>query len=64
MRAFLRISVLISIITLILSACVEIPDDHTSPVINDISTSGKVLVISDCLATSVTVIAKVTDAQE
>jgi hypothetical protein len=61
MRAFLRFSVLILITTLILSACVGIPDDHIGPVISDISTSGKVLVISDCLATSVTVTAKLTD---
>lgn len=62
MRAFLPFSVLILITTLILSACVGIPDDHSGPVISDVSTSGKVLVISDCLATSLTVTARVSDA--
>jgi hypothetical protein len=62
MRIFDRCAALIFITTLVLSACVGIPGDRTGPVISDISTSGKVLVISDCLATSVTVTAKVTDA--
>jgi hypothetical protein len=62
MRIFVRFAALIFIIALVLSACVAIPGDHTGPAISDISTSGKVLVISDCLATSVTVSAKVTDA--
>ena len=53
---------LVFIATLVLSTCAGIRGDHTGPAISDISTSGKVLVISDCLATSVTVTAKVTDA--
>ena len=53
---------LVFIATLVLSACAGIRGDHTGPAISDISTSGKVLVISDCLATSVTITAKVTDA--
>ena len=47
--------------TLVLSACGRIQSDQTDPTISDISTSGKVLVISDCLATSVTISARVTD---
>jgi hypothetical protein len=62
MRTFVRFAALVFIATLVLSACVAIPADHTSPAISDVSTSGKVLVISDCLATSVTVTAQVTDA--
>ncbi|HKG54771.1 MAG TPA: hypothetical protein VKB04_10985 [Anaerolineales bacterium] len=49
-------------IALILSACAGLQKDHTGPAISDISTSDKVVVISDCLATSVTITAKVTDA--
>jgi hypothetical protein len=49
-------------ITFLLSACATIRADHTGPVISDISTSDKVVVISDCLTTSVTITAKVTDA--
>ena len=49
-------------ITFLLSACAAIRADHTGPVISDISTSDKVVVISDCLTTSVTITAKVTDA--
>jgi len=49
-------------IALILSACAGIRSDHTGPAISDISTSDKVVVISDCPSTSVTITAKVTDA--
>jgi len=51
-------------IALILSACAGIQRDHTGPAISDISTSDKVVVISDCLSTSVTITAKVTDASK
>ena len=53
---------LILIITLLLPACKEVSSDHAGPIISDISTTGKVLVISDCLSTSVTITAKVADA--
>ena len=49
-------------VTFILSACAGIQRDHAGPAISDISTSDKVVVISDCLTTSVTITAKVTDA--
>jgi hypothetical protein len=62
MRTFVRYTALLFITTFVLSACVAIPAAHPGPAISDVSTSGKVLVISDCLATSVTVTAKVTDA--
>jgi hypothetical protein len=48
-------------IALILSACNSMRGDHTGPTISDISTSNKVVVISDCPATAVTITAKVTD---
>ena len=46
----------------LLPACTGIRSDQAGPVISDISTSDKVVVISDCLSTAVTVTAKVTDA--
>lgn len=49
-------------IAFVLSACGSRQSDHTGPVISGISTSDKVVVISDCLSTSVTITAKVTDA--
>jgi hypothetical protein len=52
---------LMVISTLVLSACGRIQSDLSGPSISDISTSGKVLVISDCPSTSVTITAKVTD---
>lgn len=52
----------IFIIMLPVSACKEVSSDHTGPTISDISTSGKVLVISDCPSTSIVITAKVTDA--
>jgi hypothetical protein len=62
MKTCIRVSMLIFIASLALAACDGIRGDHPGPAISDISTSGKVLVISDCLATSVTITAKVTDA--
>lgn len=47
--------------TLICSACAFLPRDHTGPTISDISTSGNVIVISDCPSTSATITARVTD---
>jgi hypothetical protein len=61
MKTLFRVSMLIFVAALVLSACAGIRGDHAGPAITDISTSGKVLVISDCLATSVTITAKVTD---
>jgi hypothetical protein len=60
MKGFVR-AILFGV-ALILSACASIQRDHAGPVISDISTSDKVVVISDCLTTSVTITAKVTDA--
>jgi hypothetical protein len=60
MKGFVR-AILLGI-ALILSACNGMGGDHTGPAISDISTSDKVVVISDCLTTSVTITAKVTDA--
>jgi hypothetical protein len=62
MKSFVRALTFLLGIGLILSACAAIRADHTGPVISDISTSDKVVVISDCLTTSVTITAKVTDA--
>lgn len=41
--------------------CTKVPGDHSAPVISDITTSAKVVVISDCQNTSVTITARVTD---
>jgi hypothetical protein len=60
MKGFVR-TILFGI-ALILSACAGIQKDHAGPAISDISTSDKVVVISDCLTTSITITAKVTDA--
>jgi len=60
MKGFYRATLVC--VTFILSACTGIQKDQAGPVISDISTSDKVVVISDCLATSVTITAKVTDA--
>ena len=44
------------------SACTLIPlQDTTSPMIQDVKTSSKVLVKSDCMSTTLTVTAKITD---
>lgn len=62
MKIFPERLILLFGIAFILSACDGVRDDHTGPSISDISTSDKVVVISDCLSTSVTITAKVTDA--
>jgi hypothetical protein len=46
---------------LIFSSCTAVPGDHTGPTIRDVSTSGNVIVISDCPSTSATITANVTD---
>lgn len=51
---------LIFIVVLLLTACKK----NSSPVISDVLTTGKVLVISDCFAASVTITAKVTDTSK
>jgi len=45
-----------------LSACGNSSSDRTGPEISDVTTSGNVLVISDCAGTSATITAKVTDS--
>ena len=63
----MKIRILITILLtsmLAPSACRNISIDHTGPVISDIAASNNVLVISDCLSTSITVTAKVTDASD
>jgi hypothetical protein len=57
-----RIFGLIFISILVFAACGRLQHDSSGPNISDIVTSDKVVVISDCLATSVTITAKVTDA--
>ncbi len=44
------------------SACGIFSSDHDGPIISDISTSNKVLVISDCQSTSIIITTKVTDS--
>ncbi len=44
-----------------LTACKDLSKDRTGPAITNIQTSGKVLVISDCAGTTVTISADVTD---
>ena len=61
MKYHARIVMLLIGTALILSACKSVPRDQAAPAISEISTSGKVVVISDCIATSVVVTAKVTD---
>ena len=62
MKGFVLTTMILFGIALLLCSCAAIPSDHTGPTISDISTSDKVVVISDCLSTSVTITAKVTDA--
>lgn len=45
----------------LLVSCARIQGDHKGPVIEEIATSDKVIVISDCPSTSATITAKVTD---
>ena len=61
MKGFVGTATLLFGIAFLLPACTGIRSDHTGPVISDISTSDKVVVISDCPATAVTITAKVTD---
>jgi hypothetical protein len=61
MKCLVRTVALIAISTFLLVACGRTRGDLSGPIISDISTSDKVVVISDCLATSVTITAKVTD---
>jgi hypothetical protein len=63
MRTKIHIT-LILIIMLLLLACKKVSSDHAGPIISNVSTTGKVVVISDCSATSVTITAKVTDASK
>ena len=60
MKPFLLITRLL-IATFILVACGKGSGDQAGPDISDITTSGNVLVISDCSGTSVTITAKVAD---
>lgn len=62
MKGFVR-AILLGV-ALILSACAGLQKDQAGPAISDISTSDKVVVISDCLSTSITITAKVTDASK
>jgi len=62
MKGFVGTTTILFGIALIVSACAGLQKDQAGPAISDISTSDKVVVISDCLATSVTITAKVTDA--
>ena len=62
MKSFVGTVMLLLGIGLLLPACAGSRSDLTGPVISDISTSDKVVVISDCLSTSVTITAKVNDA--
>ena len=60
MKSFEKTTILLCI-ALILSACDGVRGDRTSPTISEISTSEKVVVISDCLSTSITITANVSD---
>lgn len=64
MNTLLRTGLLIVVACFVFSACGRNQNDRTAPEISDISTSGKVLVISDCPATSVTITTRVQDASE
>ena len=64
MKAFVRIVILSLGIPFILFACTDIRRDHVGPTIDNISTSGKVIVISDCPSTSATITAEVTDVSK
>jgi hypothetical protein len=54
MRSFIRVALVI-----LLTACGSNRASKAGPIISDVSTSGKILVISDCQGTSITVNAKV-----
>jgi hypothetical protein len=53
--------ILLLVTFIVCSACRDLPTHQTGPSISAIKTSGNVLVISDCAATSVEISAKVTD---
>jgi len=59
-KPFLLITRLL-IASFILVACGKGASDQAGPDISDVTTSGNVLVISDCAGTSVSITAKVTD---
>ncbi len=61
MKYLARLVALVTVSFLLTSACGKPKSDLSGPDITDISTSGKVLVISDCQADSMTITAKVTD---
>ena len=63
MKTRILITILLALM-LAPSACTEISSDHTGPIISDIAASNNVLVISDCLSTSITITAKVTDSSD
>jgi hypothetical protein len=64
MKRLFQTAVFLFFITFTLPACTWIPGDHKAPTISDVSISDKVVVISDCPATSVTVSAKVVDTSK
>jgi hypothetical protein len=61
MKKWIRVISLLAMLVGI-CACENSSKDKTGPEISDITTSGNVLVISDCSGTSVSVTAKVTDS--
>ena len=61
MKSWIRIFALIFISTLASSACGRLQRDISGPNISGIATSDKVVVISDCPSTLVTITATVTD---
>src|SRR5215208_2879504 len=61
MKKLSQVAALIVLSTFAASACKGIQNDTAGPSIGDVSTSDKVVVISDCPATAVTISAHVTD---
>ena len=61
MHGFVRTLTSLIGISILFCACANPRSDHTGPAIRDISTSTKVVAISDCLNTSVTITAHATD---
>lgn len=61
MRGYVKTFLLLLVAAQIVSACDNLRGDRKGPHIRDISTSDKVVVISDCPSTSVRIHAKVTD---
>jgi hypothetical protein len=59
MKYVFQLGALLLIATVV--ACTPPPADRSAPVIRDVTTSSKVVVISDCQNTSVMITAKVTD---